>query len=181
MSAKRSSLPQTGPCAMNCEGCRLGKHGCGGSSCDGWGCCACQGESSLAIHADIDQGGCRDPHTWDGDALLKWYAGGQLTGSEKITFRVECSALPEDDGLTDVEMRGLVTLQLVCDLARRRYGAPPGVIDLRISEDPMPSLVRARWRLDSGGYCHGHGIMNVAAPPTGARLANLRTGSLDTV
>jgi hypothetical protein len=133
---------------------------------------------------DADQGGCRDPHAWDGDALLKWYAGGRLVGSETITFGVECPALPEDDRLTDDEKRRLMTLQLVCDLARRKYGAPPGVIDIRVGAESLPFepdllLRRARWRLDSGGFCHGTGIMNVAAPPTGGRLVNLRTNSPD--
>lgn len=161
MEAKRSAPVGARSCAVDCG----------------------EGETSLAIHADADQGGCRDPHVWNGDALLKWYAGGHLVGSEAITFGVECSALPEGDHLTDSEKRRLLTLQLVCDQARRQYGAPPGVIDIRIDEDyPIPPtgpvLERARWRLDSGGFCHGSGIMNVAAPMAGARLVDLRVGSL---
>lgn len=121
--------------------------------------------------------------TWQGDALLKWYAGGHLVGSEAIVFGVECSALPQDDHLTDPEKRRLLTLQLVCGQARQQYGAPPKVVIVRIDGEhtfPLkdPALEQAHWRLDSGGYCHGSGIMSVAAPTTGARLVNLRTGSL---
>lgn len=122
--------------------------------------------------------------TWTSDALLKWYAGGRLAGSEKIIFDVECSALPEDDHLTDAEKRRLATLRLVCDQARRQYGVPPKVVIIRTGGDyalppKAPHLEQARWRLDSGGFCHGSGIMNVAAPPSGARLVNIRTGSTD--
>ncbi|MFE0472689.1 hypothetical protein ACFW2V_13840 [Streptomyces sp. NPDC058947] len=180
MNAKNPATPEIRPCAAACEGCRLGKHACGGTSCDGWGCCACQGETSLAIHTDTDQGGCRDPHVWEGDASLKWYAAGRLVGEEAITFGVECSALPEDDRLADYDLRRLVALQLVCDHARRQYGAPPTVITVLTNEDRLtPSPVdlpvsRARWRLDARGYCHGSGIMSVAAPPSGARLTNVK-------
>lgn len=115
---------------------------------------------------------------WQGDARLRWFAGGQQVGVEKIAFGVECPALPEDDRLTDADLRRFVTLQLVCDHARRRYGAPPRVVDVWTAEDrlelsPYPPVSRARWRLDSAGFCHGSGIMTVAAPPPGARLTNV--------
>jgi hypothetical protein len=117
--------------------------------------------------------------TWQGEARLRWFAGGQQVGLEKFAFSVECSVLPEDDRLTDEDLRRLVSLQLICDDARRRYGASPRVIDVWTDEDRlMPSSVdlpmsRARWRLDSGGFCHGTSIMNVAAPPPEARLVNV--------
>jgi hypothetical protein len=72
-----------------------------------------------------------------------------------------------------------VSLQLICDDAGRRYCTPPRVIDIWTDEDRLMvssvdlPMSRARWRLDSAGFCHGSGIMNVAAPPPGARLTNV--------
>jgi hypothetical protein len=166
-------------CARKCNGCQLGKHVCGGRECDGQGCCACQGETSLAIHKDADEGGCRDPRmeSWSGSARLDWIAGGRQVGQESLTFTVHCMEQPQEPGLKPIDMRRLVTLQLVCAEARKRYGVPPRSVrvDVEMGLDDSttePVLSRARWRLGQG-FCHGMGILGVASPPPGARLADI--------
>lgn len=112
-----------------------------------------------------------DATSWSGTAQLKWYALGSLVGEDLLAFEVECPILPEDERLQPVELRRLATLQLACAEAER-YGIPPRVVTIRLIEDDLlpVGMDRARWRADSGGFCHGAGILQVAAPPAGSRL-----------
>lgn len=113
--------------------------------------------------------------SWEGTAGLRWIAVGQPVGEERFTFAVECDRLPDDDRLDPVEVRRLVTLQLLCARARKRYGAPPRDLGIHIDgddESPGRILSVARWR--SGQFRHGSGILGVAPPPPGARLTNMQ-------
>lgn len=114
--------------------------------------------------------------TWKATAQLAWFRNGRQVGEDRYSFEVECPAPPQDDRLLPINMNRLVTLQLMCVEAERRYGVPPRVVQIRLDGDDLgvvPSLDRARWRAD-GGFCHGTGIMGVAVPPPGARLVDVQ-------
>lgn len=124
--------------------------------------------------------------TWNGTAKLGWFAGGDQVGEEHFSFKVECTELPESDLLPN-NVRRDVTLKLVCDEARSRYGVPPHTVDIEIGvhRDYSPALLAAsaRWRMDSGDFCYGTGIMRVSPAPPVAKLVSLKTmegGSMST-
>jgi len=115
---------------------------------------------------------------WKGAALLKWYAGDQLVGEESLSFGVEYPNLPEGEPMPDADRRRLVTLQLVCDRARRQYGVPPRKVSISTDEgDIQPVSIGAHWRAGSADFCHGSGILRVSPPPPEYRMTDLLSGT----
>lgn len=112
---------------------------------------------------------------WTGTATLTWTHTAEATGTIRYAFTVQPPRpLPYwTRGLSERDVRRILTLDLVCQQAAHRFSVPPDKVHIYLADDDGEAgeVTDARWW--DGRFRYGSGIMRINDPEPGARLADL--------